>query len=48
MKLGIAPPKPIPAKKRNSKTCWSVPAIAVQSVNTPNKAVELISTHLRP
>jgi tetratricopeptide (TPR) repeat protein len=48
MKLGIAPPRPTPAKNRKSKTCCSVPAIAVQSVNTPNVAVAPINTHLRP
>src|SRR5215510_12716082 len=39
MKLGIEPHSPAPARKRNSKICCSVAALAVHRVNTPSVAV---------
>ncbi len=48
MKLGMAPPSPTPARKRNTSSTSKLGASAVQMVKTPNQAVAPISTALRP
>src|SRR5215831_2854884 len=48
MKLGIAPPRPMPARNRYSRSCSNDVESAVQSVKTPNVAVAPSSARLRP
>src|ERR1700674_2383818 len=46
--LGIAPPKPRPVKKRNSKSSLKVVARPVSSAKIPKTIVEITTGHLRP
>ena len=48
MKLGMAPPSPRPARKRNASSTAKLGASAVQMVKMPKQAVAPISTALRP
>ena len=48
MKHGVAPPRPIPARKRTSSREWNDRASAVAKVNTPKAKVAITSMRLRP
>ena len=48
MKLGMAPPRPRPARKRNTTSTPKLGASAVAMVNRPKQPVAPISTVLRP
>ena len=48
IKIGIAAPRPAPAKKRTANNELKLLTHTVQSVNTANTAVDQIKTVLRP
>src|SRR5208283_1486073 len=46
--FGIAPPKPIPARKRHTASCSTLVIYAVKNVNTPKINAEIHNVRLRP